>query len=105
MLEYLFEELKYPLDRVAGGKNVLLHAASFNHTTPDAFNYLVEKFDSSNTLIYQKTDKNETVSDIAFNSSNTTLVSHLIDKFKIHSNSAEYYSYKLSFSFFSSKHR
>jgi len=60
---------------------MLLHAASFYYTTPEAFQYLVDRIEKSDELLHMLDEEGRSATDLALN--NTKLYKYLINKLKV----------------------
>ena len=67
VMKYLMVDLKFEYNRKEEPKNILLHAASFCHTTPEAFQYLVDMTENSDELLHKLDEEGQSAADLAIN--------------------------------------
>ena len=78
VLKYLIEGLKIQYNEHVPAENILLHAASFYYTTPEAFQYLVDKVKNSDHLLHKLDEEGRSAADIALK--NTNLYEYLVNR-------------------------
>ena len=89
-MKYLIEDLNFQYQELS--ENIFLHAASFYYTTPDAFQYLVDKIENSHELLHKLDEEGRNAADIA--SKNTELYKFLTTKLKVYPEKNETVNYR-----------